>query len=85
MIFKKLTKGSFGQVYEGVDIQDNKKSIICKINGEEEMNDLECKILIALNKTQYKNFPKYLDSGKYKERSFQIIERFGNTLEFYQL
>lgn len=49
------------------------------------MNDLECKILKALNKKGYKNFPTFLDCGKYKERAFQIISRFGNTLEFYQI
>ena len=56
-VIKKLAKGSFGQCYEAIDMQNNDKPVICKINNETEMNDLEGEILKKLNDKKYKNFP----------------------------
>ena len=57
IIKKKLSKGSFGQVYEGLDTHNGNKDIICKINDGKEMNDLESIVLKSLNDKGFKNFP----------------------------
>ena len=59
----KLAKGSFGQCFEAVDILDNDKSVICKINDEKEMNEIEGNVLIKLNEKGFTNFPKLLGIG----------------------
>ena len=41
----KLAKGSFGLCYEAIDLHDNDKPVICKINNEQEMNELEGDVL----------------------------------------
>ena len=82
-IIRKLTKGSFGHVYEGVDIDQNMKKIICKINDDKEMNITEGNVMKLLNQRQYRNFPQLLAMGVQNDKSYQIMERFGHTLEFY--
>ena len=48
-VVKKLAKGSFGQCYEAVDNMNNDKPVICKLNNEHAMNELEGDVLIKLN------------------------------------
>ena len=80
-----MTSGSFGKVYEGFDKLNGNKPIICKINDEKEMNRMEGDILKALNKKGFKNFPQILAVGVQAQKPYQIMERFGQTLEFYQM
>ena len=82
-VVRKLAKGSFGQCFEAVDILENFKKVICKINDEQPMNELEGNVLKHLNDKGYKNFPKLLSIGVKYKRPYQILERFGQTLEFY--
>lgn len=84
VIRKKLSKGSFGQVYSGTDTHNGNQEIICKINDHEEMNIIEAKIMKELNKAGYKRFPKLYGYGIHKDKPYQIQERFGQTLEYYQ-
>ena len=62
-VIGKLAKGSFGQYYEAIDLLDNDKPVICKINNEQEMNELEGAILQKLNNKGYTNFPQLLGMG----------------------
>jgi hypothetical protein len=41
----KLAKGSFGYCFEAIDILDNNKPVICKINEEKEVNEYEGNVL----------------------------------------
>ena len=82
-VLKKLTKGSFGQVYEAIDMQNNDKPVICKINDVKEMNELEGSVLKLLNQKGFKNYPILLGMGVQKSSSYQILERLGNTLEYH--
>ena len=84
IVTSKLSKGSFGQVYEGVDTHNGNKSIICKINEDKKMNELESDVLNALNDGKFKNFPILYSYGLHKNKPYQIQERFGHTLEYYQ-
>lgn len=84
-IVQKLTKGSFGQVYAGIDVTNPSVHIVCKINDEVQMNDLETQILKDLNEKQYRDFPQFFGAGHLKGKSYHIIERLGQTLEFYQM
>ena len=56
-IIQKLAKGSFGHIYVGVDLNQEHGDIICKINDDKNMNDLEATILSKLNQKGFKNFP----------------------------
>ena len=66
-IVEKLSKGSFGLCFKAIDLRDNNKSVICKVNEDDEMNKIEGLVLKKLNDKGYKNFPKLLAIGhKYK-------------------
>ena len=62
---------------------DNDRPVICKINDDKEMNELEGDLVQKLNSKGYTNFPKLHGIGVKYKRSYQILERFGRTLEFY--
>ena len=47
------------------------------------MNETEGHVLKMLNNRGYRNFPKLLSMGLRYRRPYQILERFGQTLEFY--
>ena len=78
-----ISKGSFGKVYEGYDLNDPNKNIICKINNYENMNENERDIIKKLNDANFKNFPVIHASGVRKGKAYLILERLGWTLEFY--
>ena len=80
-----MAKGSFGACYEAIDTQDNDKPVVCKINNESEMNQMEASILKKLNLKGFTNFPQLLGMGYKYHKHYQILERFGKTLEFYQM
>jgi len=54
-INKFIGNGSYGQVYSGVCL-NNDLRVICKTNRDEETNNLEGKILRALN-VKLRSFP----------------------------
>ena len=56
-VVKKLAKGSFGLCYEAVDMLHNNAPVICKLNNEQDMNELEGEVLKKLNDKGYKHFP----------------------------
>ena len=87
VIKKKLSQGSFGDVYAGEDTQKGayNNQVVLKINKQQEMNDTESKLLELLNQKKYKNFPKLLYTGTFDNRPCIIQERFGLTLEFYEM
>ena len=58
----KLSEGSFGVVYSGVD-KDTGEEIVMKICKEEDMNRIESNVMKLLNRKAIKNFPKLLYSG----------------------
>jgi hypothetical protein len=49
------------------------------------MNQIEGSIVEKLNNKGYTNFPQLLGIGFKYHKHYQILERFGKTLEFYQL
>ena len=59
----RVGKGSFGSVFEAIDYSDSNKSVICKINKYEEMNQLEGNVLKKLNYLGSSRFPKLLSIG----------------------
>ena len=83
----KLAKGSFGEVYAGEDTQSGveNKYIVLKVNELNEMHEIECELLKTLNEKGFKNFPKLLLNGHFKNKPCVILERFGLTLEFYEM
>ena len=44
-------------MYAGIDVTNTSVHIVCKINDEVQMNDLETQILKDLNEKQYRDFP----------------------------
>ena len=70
-------------MYAGIDNTNPSIHVICKINDELAMNDLETKILKDLNAQSYRDFPKFLGAGSLKGKPYHILERLGQTLEFY--
>ena len=54
--------------------------LIAKVNRDEATNELEAGIIQALNKKQYKNFPKLYIKCVYDESHVIIMEKLGPTL-----
>lgn len=40
-----INKGSFGLILEAIDLENENKSVICKINKSRKMNEFEGEIL----------------------------------------
>ena len=49
------------------------------------LHAIELKILKRLNQKNFNNFPKLISEGYYLKNAYMIQERFGQTLEFYQM
>ena len=84
-IIQKISSGSFGKIYEGIDTKNADKKVICKQNIQDDMNELELFVLSKLNKKGFKNFPKLYSSGYYNKKPYLIMEKLGQTLEYYQM
>ena len=80
-IIHKLTKGSFGHIYLATDLKNEYGSVVCKINKDKMMNELEAKVLKLLQEQNYDNFPKLRSHGVMNNKPYIIMERLGQTLE----
>ena len=49
------------------------------------MNSDEAKVLKKLNVKQLTNFPELLSAGQNLNKHYLVMERLGNTLQFYQM
>ena len=61
-IKSKLSEGSFGVVYAGID-KESGEDIVMKVCKEEDMNRIESNVMKLLNRRNKKNFPKLYYSG----------------------
>ena len=67
-----IDKGSFGLVLEAIDLENENKSVICKINKSRKMNEFEGEILKQLNETGSNSFPKLLNMGFAYNKPYMI-------------
>ena len=58
----KISEGSFGTVFGGVEIETGDK-IVLKVCHEGDMNKVEANVMKVLNKKGFKNFPKLYSIG----------------------
>ena len=59
--------------------------VVMKLNDRHEVHRNECEILRRLNEKQYKNFPVLYSVGIHNTKPYMILQRVGQTLEFYQM
>lgn len=76
VIRDKLSEGSFGTVYAGIDSETGDQ-IVMKICNERDMNRIESNVMKILNRRGLTNFPKIYHSGNLPKGPGLIMQRFG--------
>ena len=65
--------------------KDQNENIVLKINKDLENHRIETDVLQKLTDKGFKNFPKLIQNGTQNNKPFIILERLGQTLEFYMM
>lgn len=84
LVVKKLSSGSFGVVFLGVD-QVSKQEVAIKVEKEEneEVRSLEREVLILKRLDGTEGFPKYFWSGEDQGYNVIVIQLLGKDLAYH--